>query len=161
MKWDKLCEVFSCMLLEDIICFNSPCMVYSFDFVVRYFKNKCYMFCFMVLQRRYLTVEEAAQMFWIFSALCFAKPLFLLTLVWSCSSKIVGLSESANYICSRWNNFYCCNFIVQVRLVSFYCLTSCAVLFCFLNHPVVADVCLLPLSFRFYNRKDLSQPSCM
>lgn len=24
MKWDKLCEVFSCRLLEDPICFNSP-----------------------------------------------------------------------------------------------------------------------------------------
>jgi len=41
----------------------------------------------MVLQRRYLTVETATHIFWIFSALCFAKPLFFRTLVWSCSSK--------------------------------------------------------------------------
>ena len=24
MKWDKLCEVSSCMFLEDTICFNTP-----------------------------------------------------------------------------------------------------------------------------------------
>lgn len=135
--------------------------LYTFYFLVKYFKNKCYLFCFLVLQRRYLTVEAAAHFLVIFSALCLAKPLFLLTLVWSCSSKTVDLSKPANHICSIWNNFYCRAFTVQVRFVSFYCLTSFAVLFCFLNHLVVADVCVLPLFVRFYNRKDLSQPWCM
>lgn len=161
MKWNGINyeKFFSCVLLEDTICFNSPHIHFIFSWNI--LRNKCYLFRFTVLQRKYLTVEAAAQMFWIFSALCFAKPLFLLTLVWSCSSKIVGLGESVNRVCSRWNNFYCCTFIVQVCLVSFYFLTSCAVLFCFLNHPVVADVCVLPLLVRFYNRKDLSQTLCM